>query len=106
MLPVNHNQVQLVEAQATIRATNERIVHLWLSRKSEKTQKAYLTDIAQFLSYLENKPLNRVTPTRHTRLSKFRSRRKGWRSPRKLERSLPFVRCSPLPIKQAFSRSM
>lgn len=61
MLPVNHNQVQLVEAQATIQATNERIVHLWLSRKSEKTQKAYLTDIAQFLSYLENKPLNRVT---------------------------------------------
>jgi len=39
MLPVNHNQVQLVEAQATIRATNERIVHLWLSRKSEKNAK-------------------------------------------------------------------
>ena len=44
-----------------LQASNERIIDLWLSRKAEKTQKAYLRDIRQFLDFVGYKHVNEIT---------------------------------------------
>jgi integrase/recombinase XerD len=44
-----------------LQASNERIIDLWLSRKAEKTQKAYLRDIGQFLDFVGYKHVNEIT---------------------------------------------
>lgn len=44
-----------------IQGTNERIIHLWLSRKRSKTKKAYLHDVTEFLEFVGYKHLNEIT---------------------------------------------
>ena len=44
-----------------LEGTNERIIDLWLSRKSEKTQKAYRKDVEQFFAAENDKALGQVT---------------------------------------------
>ena len=48
-------------APQQLEGSNERIINLWLSRKSAKTQKAYRTDISQFLAAVNDKPLGQIT---------------------------------------------
>lgn len=47
--------------QPRLNASNDRIIELWLSRKSRQTQRVYRYDIQQFLTFIGGKHLKEIT---------------------------------------------